>query len=154
MLPQSQPDATTRRNAVRPGREPATRFLRRTPRRYDVMVIGLGDLPSSAWTPVLRAALLERALDRLRIDGVVILAVPIAHRPWSELLTCLKALRIADRPGLTWSTTALGSEVTLWIAFGRDAQWRERWHDRLPWVNRNHAELIAAMTGKDPRRPS
>ena len=147
--PQTPQYASTRRNAVQPGRESATRFLRRTPRRYDVMVIAMGDLPSTAWAPALRFALLERALDRLRIDGVLILAVPVAQRSRLELLTSLQALRIADHPGLTWSTTAQGPEVTLWLAFGKDSQWRERWRSRLPWVNRNHAELVAVLTGSE-----
>ena len=153
MLVRARPGSARRCYAVGIGREPATRFLRRTAQRYDAIVIGMGDLPRAAWTPSRRAALLERALNCLRMDGLVLLVVPIGQMPQSELLSCLEALRMVGCTDFTWSSTSCGSQVTLWLAFGKSAQWRSRWRNWMPWVNHNSADLIVPLTGKPSSSP-
>jgi len=148
--PGAYPYRATHHDPVPLMREPATRFLRRTARRYDAIVIGVADLPCSAWRPSMRAALLERALDHLRIDGVVLMVVPATQTPRADLLDILAALQKSCCSDFTWTSTSRGTQVTLWLAFGKSAQWRDRWRVRLPRVNRESAELIAALTRLNP----
>lgn len=89
--------------SARVEREPATRFLRRTRRCYDMIVIGATEIPPAAWTTASHAAMFQRALDCLRVDGVVILMMPIRHVPRSNPLDCLEALRIAGCTDFTLS---------------------------------------------------
>ena len=130
--------------------EPATRFLRRTATRYDAIIIGMGDRSPTSWAPTWRAAVILRALDRLQVDGLILLVLPLAQMSAGDLRGCLAGLPSNTKSDFNWAVTEQGSDLTFWLAFGKNGQWRERWRDALPWVDRTPRELADTLEDQQP----
>ncbi|MCP4591187.1 MAG: hypothetical protein GY842_10605 [bacterium] len=121
--------------------EPATRFLRRAPRRYDLMVIEAEGIPLAEWDTSMRTAVIGRVLDRLRVDGAVLMSIQPTSPQAAELIDYVSDAGRSRCHGLVWGWSTHRSRTTLWLAFGRSAQWRTRWLEFLGDLDGDPADL-------------
>jgi hypothetical protein len=108
--------------------EAAARFLRRTHRRYDLVMVNLADLPR-----------------RMRSGRCGAKLVRDAVRHLTGITAWLQRGAFGAESDCAWSASTFASEPCLVLASGRGTGWRDRWNRWSAHPARDRAELISIL---------